>query len=316
MVTATNFAPVRVVSISAVALVTLGAAVLDLLGAGGSQQWQVVLAVVALAAGIPHGALDHLVTVPSMEKGKMAVFIAGYVAVASVVTIAIMLWPLWGFIGVVMMSAVHFGMGDASFIRQSLQPRAKTVPWWLYAVPAGAVPVFIPLTKDGSEEALALVNRELLGWHFGFDRQLFWVTLFVALFAIVWLVVSRHLAAAIDLATLLSLVLLVPPLVAFAAYFGLWHAFRHTARLSLELPKAALVVEAGHWLKAMWVVTRPGLPALFGTMAIAAGITFFTDLRLADYFFVALAVVWALTVPHMALTWRLDREALELSRGS
>ncbi|MFM2154985.1 MAG: hypothetical protein RL382_886, partial [Actinomycetota bacterium] len=35
----------------------------DLLGKG-SMGWQVVIAVIALAIGIPHGALDHLVTLP------------------------------------------------------------------------------------------------------------------------------------------------------------------------------------------------------------------------------------------------------------
>ena len=305
-----TFSRARAVSLVAIVSVTVVAGLMDLLGLGGSQQWQVWLAVIALAVGIPHGALDHLVTVPSMEKGKMALFITGYVALAAAVTIAILQWPLWGFVGVVLMSAVHFGMGDASFLRQQAPTEKKTFPWWLYAIPAGAVPVVIPLTGEGSEEALALVNSELIGWHFGLDQELFWASVIAAVIAIAWLVGSKQVAAALDLLALLALVLVAPPLVAFAAYFGLWHAFRHTARLTLEFPRATLAVKAGQWLRAMWVVTKPGLPALVGTMAIAGAITWLTDWQLADYFFVALAIVWALTVPHMALTWNLDRKAL------
>lgn len=305
-----TFSRARLVSLVAIVSVTLGAAILQLFGLGGSQQWQVWLAVVALAIGIPHGALDHLVTVPTMEKGKMALFIAGYVALAAAVTVAILQWPLWGFIGVVVMSAVHFGMGDASFLRQQAPRGEKTFPWWLYAIPAGAVPVVIPLTGAGSGEALGLVNLELIGWHFGLDQELFWASVIAAVVAIMWLLGSKQGGAALDLTTLLALVLVAPPLVAFAAYFGLWHAFRHTARLTLEFPKATLAVKAGQWIRAMWVVTTPGLPALVGTMAIAGVITWFTDWQLVDYFFVALAIVWALTVPHMALTWNLDRKAL------
>ena len=40
-----------------------------------SIQWQVVIAVMALAIGIPHGALDHLVTLPKSKPTVMALFI-------------------------------------------------------------------------------------------------------------------------------------------------------------------------------------------------------------------------------------------------
>jgi Brp/Blh family beta-carotene 15,15'-monooxygenase len=312
-VQAMAFQRVRLLSIAAMVIVALSSASLSVFNAGGTAQWQVWLAVVALAVGIPHGALDHLVTVPSMEKAKMAWFVVAYVAAASAVAVAIYWWPLWGFLAVVLMSAVHFGMGDASFIRQSSDSQNTHFRWWVYAVPAGAVPVIIPLTGEGSDAALALVNQDLVGWHFGFAGELFWSTVVVAASAIVWLTVTRHVSEAIDLAALLALVLLAPPLVAFAAYFGLWHAFRHTARLAPEFPSARIVLSAGQWVKALWRVTRPGLPALFGTMAIAAGIVWLTNDPPLSYLFATLAVVWALTVPHMALTWKLDKQALGLS---
>ena len=55
----------------------------DLLGES-SMGWQVAIAVTALAIGIPHGALDHLVTLPKAQPKKMAIFIVVYVAVAVV----------------------------------------------------------------------------------------------------------------------------------------------------------------------------------------------------------------------------------------
>jgi hypothetical protein len=33
-----------------------------------SMGWQVVVAIIALAIGIPHGALDHLVTLPKLHR--------------------------------------------------------------------------------------------------------------------------------------------------------------------------------------------------------------------------------------------------------
>jgi Brp/Blh family beta-carotene 15,15'-monooxygenase len=291
-------------------LVAGAAIVMNLFGSGGSQSWQVWLALTALAVGIPHGALDHLVTVPSMERARMIRFVATYLLVVAVVTAGILIWPLWGFIGVVVMSAVHFGMGDASFIRQHTPPSARPSPWWVYAIPAGMVPVVIPLTGEGSAEALSLVNPALLNWHLGLSAPLFWVSVAGAVVGITWSVVNGRFRDARDLAALLALALFAPPLVAFATYFGLWHALRHTARLTAEFPAATDAAVKGETLRSLWLVTLPGLPALVGTMVVAALLTVATNAPLAAYLFIALALVWAFTVPHMALTWRLDKRAL------
>ena len=50
--------------------------------------WQVIIALIALAIGIPHGALDHLVTLPRSSFKKMALFITLYVAVAVIAVVA------------------------------------------------------------------------------------------------------------------------------------------------------------------------------------------------------------------------------------
>jgi predicted membrane channel-forming protein YqfA (hemolysin III family) len=89
----------------------------DLLGEG-SMGWQVVIAVIALAIGIPHGALDHLVTLPKARPKKMALFIVVYVAVAVIAVIGILQFNTIGFIIVLFMSAIHFGIGDAAFISE------------------------------------------------------------------------------------------------------------------------------------------------------------------------------------------------------
>jgi beta-carotene 15,15'-dioxygenase len=58
--------------------------------------WQVVIAVIALAVGIPHGALDHLVTLPKSSAVKMAGFITVYVAVAVIAVILLLTWNVAG----------------------------------------------------------------------------------------------------------------------------------------------------------------------------------------------------------------------------
>lgn len=275
--------------------------------------WQVIIALIALAIGIPHGALDHLVTLPRSSAKKMALFITLYVAVAVVAVIAILTWNVVGFILVVIMSAVHFGIGDAAFISEidRRSEEKKRFPKYLYATAAGTLPVVIPLVSDKSTSALKKVNPALVDWHQGLNNDLMlWVMLITA-FALLRLVQRRRDGEAIDLVLLYLLAVTAPPLVAFAVYFGCWHAMRHTARLTLTLPSSQEAFTKGSAKGAFIRAVLPGTPALVGTFVIAALIVLLRGDSLDDQFlWVSLVVVWALTVPHMAVTARLDRKAL------
>jgi hypothetical protein len=59
--------------------------------------WQISLAVIALIIGIPHGALDHLVTLPKDKPAKMALFVIIYVLIAVAAVWAILRWNVLGF---------------------------------------------------------------------------------------------------------------------------------------------------------------------------------------------------------------------------
>ena len=275
--------------------------------------WQVVVALIALAVGIPHGALDHLVTLPRTSAAKMAVFILIYVAVAIAAVVALLTWSVIGFIGVVVMSAVHFGIGDAAFISEIDRRSVDQKPFqkYLYAAAAGALPVVIPLVSEKSNSALEKVNPELLDWHQGLNNDLMLWTMVLTAIVLLRLVQKRRDGEAIDLVLLYLLAVTAPPLVAFAVYFGCWHALRHTARLTLTLPSSQAAFAEGNLKRAFIKAVLPGTPALIGTFVVAAAIVIFRGDSLDDQFlWVSLVVVWALTVPHMAVTARLDRKAL------
>ena len=275
--------------------------------------WQVAIALLALAVGIPHGALDHLVTLPKSSALKMSLFIFIYVAVAILAVFAILTWSVAGFIGVVAMSAIHFGIGDAAFIseidRRTASP--KRFPRYSYAVAGGALSVIIPLVSDDSSAALERVNSDLIDWHQGLNAELFLWT--IAIFAVVLLrlLQRRRLQDAIDLSLLYLLAITAPPLVAFAVYFGCWHAMRHTARLTLVLPRSQKAFAEGKSGSAFKNAIWPGIPALVGTFIVAGLTILFRGDSLSNQFlWITLVIVWALTVPHMAVTARMDRKAL------
>lgn len=285
---------------------------------GSSITWQVVVALIALAFGIPHGALDHLVTLPRTSVIRMTFFIAIYVAIAVVAVWAILEWSVVGFVGVVVMSALHFGIGDAAFIaerdRASGSAGAPRLAQVLYALSAGSLPVVIPLTNDESTRALAAVNEDLVAWHGGWDYELLVGVMVLTVIAFLVLATLRRWRDLVDLCFLTALAFLTPPLVAFAAYFGLWHAMRHTARLTLNLRGSQRSIEMNQAGKAFRQAVIPGVPALIGTFLVALLIGIQTPGSLSDEFlWLALVVVWALTVPHMMVTARLDKAALRES---
>jgi Brp/Blh family beta-carotene 15,15'-monooxygenase len=279
-----------------------------------SLNWQVVMAVIALAMGIPHGALDHLVTLPKAQPIKMAIFIAIYVAIALAAIWAILQWNVWGFIAVVLMSATHFGIGDSAFISElnRLKGSSSSLPVWAYAPAAGLLPVVIPLVNSRSTEALTKVNDSLINWHHGYTSELQIAIAIVTTLSAMALISRKRFRDLLDIALLAALASVAPPLVAFAVYFGCWHAMRHTARLSSLLPKSIAAYEKGNSRGAFALAVIPGIPALVGTLIFVALLAGFSHQNVSDNFlWLTLVTIWALTVPHMIVTAKLDRAALK-----
>jgi Brp/Blh family beta-carotene 15,15'-monooxygenase len=308
----TLFKQVRLFSSMAVVIAILLSLIFSGLFQTSSMGWQVVVAVIALAIGIPHGALDHLVTLPKSRPTKMALFIVIYVAVAVIAVVGILKFNTVGFILVLFMSAIHFGIGDAAFISEldkRTEPKTK-LNRWFYIPAAGFTPVFIPLVNSASTDALASVNSALINWHQGYDSEILILVSAFALLSIVVMFVGKRKREGVDLILLLLLAHLAPPLIAFAVYFGCWHAMRHTARLTLSLPTCIESLNLGLNRKAFLSAVIPGLPALVGTFVVAAVLALKGQSFSDEFFWMALVVVWALTVPHMVVTAKLDRAAL------
>ena len=275
--------------------------------------WQISLAVIALVIGIPHGALDHLVTLPKNKPAKMALFVVIYVLIAVAAVWAILRWNVLGFQLVVIMSAAHFGIGDAAFIAESDRlnngASKSLTDRLIYALPAGLLPVFVPLSSDLTNSALAEVNPKLINWAGSSTNFIHLLVLLIAASSLFVLVLKRDDKSAMDLALLAALSILTPPLVAFAIYFGPWHALRHTARLTLSLNKSEIAYQSNEPKRAFINAVLPGTPALIGTFIVAA-ILAAANPDNSRLLWSILVVIWALTVPHMMVTAKLDKGAL------
>ena len=309
------FSRIRTLSSAAVAVAILLSIIFSQWLGSDSLNWQIVLATIALAVGIPHGALDHLVTLPRSAPIRMAIFIIIYVAIALLAIYAILKWNVWGFIFVVVMSATHFGIGDSAFLNEldSLKnPTGSRIPAWLYVPAAGLLPVAIPLVNSRSSEALTKVNESLVDWHQGYTTEIILAVAAITTLCLLGLLQRKRYRDALDIALLAALASIAPPLVAFAVYFGCWHALRHTARLTSLLPNSESAYLRGRGGQAFIAAVIPGLPALFGTIIFIAVLAGFSQQDLSDKFlWLTLVTIWALTVPHMLVTAKLDRAALK-----
>ena len=307
------FNRVRTLSSAAVAIATVLSLLFSQWLGTNSLGWQLVLATIALAIGIPHGALDHLVTLPKAAPIRMALFIILYIAIALLAIYAILRWNVWGFIFVVLMSATHFGIGDAAFLseKDSLDGSSR-IPTWFYAPAAGLLPVAIPLVNSRSTDALEKVNPALINWHNGFTTEILMAVAVITTLSLLALLQRKRFRDALDILLLAALASFAPPLVAFAVYFGCWHAMRHTARLTSLLPNSESAYLRNRPGQAFAAAVIPGLPALVGTFIFVIVLAGFSQQDLSDKFlWLTLVTIWALTVPHMIVTARLDRAALK-----
>jgi Brp/Blh family beta-carotene 15,15'-monooxygenase len=309
-----TFSRVRTFSTSAVAIsIALSLFFSSWLGAQ-TMNWQVAMAVVALAIGIPHGALDHLVTLPRKRPLIMGIFIAIYIAIALIAIWAILQWNVLGFIAVLAMSATHFGIGESAFISEldrHKQREGAKLSVWSYAFAAGLLPVVIPLVNSKSASALEKVNPALVNWDHGYSAEIQIIVAAITAISIVVLLTRKRYRDCLDIVLLAGLASFAPPLVAFAIYFGCWHAVRHTARLTSLLPASISAYSEGKASKALLKAVIPGLPALVGTFIFVGLLAAFSKSNIdSNFLWLTLVTVWALTVPHMLVTAKLDRAAL------
>ncbi len=281
------------------------------------------LALVGAALGIPHGAVDHLVPwwwgavdprggSRRPSTARLAVFAGAYAAVAAVALGAFLLAPTPALAAFLVLSAVHFGRGE---VVTSAERAGRRVPTsrddWSLALAHGAVVVGLLLwaRPDDTPGLLAGLSPRLAETALATRLPgLVLVAVSVVAALVVLVRARRHLEAG-ELALLAATFTLAPPLAAFGVYFGLWHSLRHTGRL-LDLARGAARSDrsrgegAPAWSTSGRVLARAAaLPALVALLAVV-GLWWARDLAGLQ---AEVGVLLALTFPHAAVVWGLDR---------
>jgi len=202
------------------------------------------------------------------------------------------------------MTVWHFGTGDLQATAE-LEGEAPATGKFrvVYALALGSAPVLLPLTSSAALSTVVWLEPALsVIYSTPVTLVIRGVVLTLIVVSIVALISRGSLRSAFELFTLAVLGLVVSPFIAFAVYFGFWHATRHTARLAQATTGVIT-------LRSLASVTKIGIPSLLGFIAILAGVTIFLDIDSLSgtVLWIGLAIVWGLTVPHMWFVSRFDR---------
>lgn len=272
----------------------------------------VPVAVTGALLGIPHGAVDHLVpwwwstrSGRSSRRRQVAWFAAAYAVVAAAALVLLLLAPSATFTGFLALSAAHFGRGE---VAAWAERRGTTVPADRTAVLVAAAHglAVVGLLVWGPRADVGLLGPVAPALAHGLDALrapgLGLVAATCAAALAVLLRTGKHQEAG-ELALVLATFLLAPPLAAFGAYFGCWHALRHTGRL-LDLARQQ-DPDAG-WSRA---VRRLAVAGAWPTTAALLAVAGLWLLRSTTSLQAEVSILLALTFPHAAVVWALDRRS-------
>ena len=262
-----------------------------------------VLALIALALGIPHGAADNLTLVHALSWRDWIRLGVIYVSITAAAAIVIIAFPAFGFILVLAMTVWHFGTGDVEATSE-LQGKVPVTGKFriLYALALGSAPVLLPLTSPAAlSTVISLEPRLALIYSNPATTITRGIVLTLIVVTIAALIHRGEIRGAFELFTVTILGLVVSPFIAFAVYFAFWHAVRHTARLASATSGAVTV-------RSLATVTKIGIPSLLGFIVILIGLTHFWGPAALSgtILWIGLAIVWGLTVPHMWFVSRFD----------
>ncbi len=285
-------------------LVAIGMAIWASLGTIPDLFQLIFFGIVVIGLGIPHGAIDHLVSAKHHQHdGKSFHLLGFYVRYLAILGLIIVLWlvlPTWSLVAFVLISALHFGETDLSPLVRPLSGR------WLLYMGYGLsllLVLFIPNT-----EAVASVLGDLspeftagaVAW---LDQFGWWLVagLAVPTVALALIYANSH-ADRVHVLVLTGfggILAFLPLLVGFAVYFGGVHSLHAYEDIRGYLSQGESKWSRGKLVRAMLPLSLLAVPgtALIGYL----GLHFLNPILLI-FIFIA-----SLTYPHVGVMRRIYR---------
>jgi len=255
---------------------------------GDSLPLLLVLSLIILLLGVPHGALDPIFAQRLFGvKGLLSwtIFALLYLGLAAFVVLFWYVFPTFWLVFFLLISVWHFSA--------DLTPRTP----WLVRLSYGCAIIVLPVFRFSNELTVLfsfLIDSSASAALVA-ALQVFLVPVSVLIVLSLVLVIRHDRLSALELLSVSALMVVVPPLPAFTLYFCLMHGARHILRTKQHMAPVSV--------KSMFSVIL--LPML-GTLVLMLFGWFFVDAQSLEQGIVQLVFVGlaALTVPHMCLVQR------------
>ncbi len=230
-----------------------------------------VVGVIGLLLGIPHGAVDYVLPPGSswpVRPGALSRLLGLYLLAFAVMLAVVFVSPVIAYWAIVVLAVFHWGSGDAVVRRErrgeatGLGDPAEILAYGGFIVVCLAawpdhvrviLAALAPGVADETRLPTLAAGYLMAGAMVAFSARM---------------LLRRRWLEAGEVAVLLALAVVTPPIVAFGLYFGPWHAVRQTTRLFVEAdrtdsaPGVALGPAVGP-TRLLWLM-------IFGTVATFA----------------------------------------------
>lgn len=190
----------------------------------------IFFALLLIAAGIPHGAADHLLFRRALvRRGEnwgavLPRFFLLYALLTGAYVLVWWFWPLGALILFLLLSAYHFGQTEYHAVR--VGPWRRRLLFLLFGSFAIGFPVLWHLREAQPILNALLDNRVEISP--AFARSTAWVLLALNALALFWLPAEKgkaRLGRLLELSVLVVLFVSLPLLMGFAVFFLLWHSW-------------------------------------------------------------------------------------------
>lgn len=269
-------------------------------------QW-IIFAITILIAGVPHGALDHIVAKQNSMLQKKPFsstqFYLTYLSRMALFGICWLFFPSFSLLIFILLSAFHFGETDLllpTSLKKNLAATAQTIYGLL---------IVLLLLLTHTQEVLPILsiikkqNADILSIVFETRNSIFiiLITLFILIVTFIWLhriqalPYKWYMDIIIRTSIILAIIICLPLPLAFAFYFGGWHSLH-----SLETIRKYLS-DSGSETISFTALLKKCVPySIIAFLGIGILIIMATYLKTESvflfFFFVGIAI---LTAPHL-----------------
>jgi len=247
-----------------------------------------IFGIILTSVGIPHGAIDHLIHNPTIDKKGLIRFILIYLLLILIYGLTWWLLPKLALGAFLVMSAYHFG--QSHFIGKPVPKKLAYLPMILKGG------FFLAVILFGSWDQTQQIIQPILEINISTSVQIFIILFFLLSSLVIQLVLRLNLTIEhyFEYLILAPILYFSPLLLGFIVYFGFWHALpsmMEEFRFLKTIPAFKSPLKFGIQLLPFSLISLVGIAVL-----LIIGINYLEENQLFLLFFILISLI---SFPHI-----------------